>query len=69
MLKSIITLAKMQIKQYTIYKSNFYLWTLNRIIEVVVHIFVWQAIYNQTGNGYILYISSFNKFNCQLGNK
>lgn len=50
MLKSIITLAKMQIKQYTIYKSNFYLWTLNRIVEVVVHIFVWQAIYNQTGN-------------------
>ena len=50
MLKSMLALAKMQIKQYTIYKSNFYLFTLNRIVEVIVYIFVWQAIYNQTGN-------------------
>lgn len=50
MLKSMLALAKMQFRQYTIYKSNFYLFTLNRIVEVVVYIFVWQAIYNQTGN-------------------
>lgn len=50
MLKSMLALAKMQFKQYNIYKSNFYLFTLNRIVEVVVYIFVWQAIYNQTGN-------------------
>lgn len=50
MLKSMIALAKMQFNQYNIYKSNFYLFTLNRIVEVVVYIFVWQAIYNQTGN-------------------
>lgn len=50
MLKSMIQLAKMQFKQYTIYKSNFYLFTLNRIVEIIVYIFVWQAIYNQTGN-------------------
>lgn len=50
MLKTMIQLAKMQFNQYTIYKSNFYLFTLNRIVEIVVYIFVWQAIYNQTGN-------------------
>lgn len=50
MLKSMIALAKVQIRQYNIYKSNFYLFTLNRIVEVIVYIFVWQAIYNQTGN-------------------
>lgn len=50
MLKSMLALAKMQFNQYNIYKSNFYLWTLNRVIEVVVYIFVWQAIYNQTGD-------------------
>lgn len=50
MLKSMIALAKMQFNQYNIYKSNFYLFTLNRIVEVVVYIFVWQAVYNQTGN-------------------
>lgn len=50
MIKTMIALAKMQFKQYNIYKSNFYLFTLNRIVEVVVYIFVWQAIYNQTGN-------------------
>ena len=44
MLKSIMALGKMQFKQYNIYKSNFYLFTLNRIVEVVVYIFVWQAI-------------------------
>ncbi len=50
MLKTMIQLAKMQFNQYTIYKSNFYLFTLNRIVEIVAYIFVWQAIYNQTGN-------------------
>lgn len=50
MIKTMIALAKMQFKQYNIYKSNFYLFTLNRIVEVIVYIFVWQAIYNQTGN-------------------
>ena len=49
MIKSMIALAKMQFSQYNIYKSNFYLFTLNRIVEVIVYIFVWQAIYNQTG--------------------
>lgn len=50
MLKSMLQLAKMQFNQYNIYRSNFYLFTLNRIVEIVVYIFVWQAIYNQTGN-------------------
>ena len=50
MLKTMIQLAKMQFNQYNIYKSNFYLFTLNRIVEIIVYIFVWQAIYNQTGN-------------------
>ena len=50
MLKIMTQLAKMQFNQYNIYKSNFYLFTLNRIIEVMVYIFVWQAIYKQTGN-------------------
>ena len=50
MLKSLLSLGKMQFKQYTIYKSNFYLFTLNRLVEIAVYIFVWQAIYNQTGN-------------------
>ena len=50
MIKTMIALAKMQFRQYNIYKSNFYLFTLNRIVEVIVYIFVWQAIYNQTGN-------------------
>lgn len=36
-------------KEYEIYKSNFYLFTVNRIVEVVVYICVWQAIYAQTG--------------------
>ena len=49
MLRTMIALAKMQFNQYNIYKSNFYLFTLNRIVEVLVYIFVWQAIYNQTG--------------------
>ena len=40
----------MQFRHYTIYKSNFWLFTLNRIIEVVVYISVWKAIYNQTGD-------------------
>ena len=48
MLKSMLALGKMQFNQYNIYKSNFYLFTLNRIVETVVYIFVWQAIYNQT---------------------
>lgn len=50
MLKTMIQLAKMQFNHYNIYKSNFYLFTLNRIVEIIVYIFVWQAIYNQTGN-------------------
>lgn len=49
MIKSMLALAKMQFKQYSIYKSNYYLWTLNRVIEVIVYIFVWKAIYNQAG--------------------
>lgn len=50
MLKSMIALARMQFKQYSIYISNFWLFTLNRLVEIIVYIFVWQAIYNQTGN-------------------
>lgn len=50
MLKSMIKLAKMRFKEYNIYKSNFILFTLNRIVEVIVYVFVWQAIYKQTGN-------------------
>ena len=50
MLKSMIALAKMHFNELNIYKSSFYLFTLNRIVEVIVHIFVWQAIYNQTGD-------------------
>ena len=50
MLKTILGLAKMQFKQYNIYKSNFYLFTINRIVEIVVYIFVWHAIYTRTGN-------------------
>ena len=50
MLRTMLALAKIQFKNYNIYKSNFYLFTLNRIVEVIVYIFVWKAIYNQTGN-------------------
>ena len=50
MLKAMLGLARVHFKQYSIYKSNFYLWTINRIVEIVVYVFVWQAIYNQTGN-------------------
>lgn len=50
MLRTMVQLARMQFNQYNIYKSNFYLFTLNRIVEIVVYIFVWQAIYNQTGD-------------------
>lgn len=50
MKKTMMALAKMQFNQYNIYKSNFYLFTLNRIVEVIVYIFVWKAIYNQTGD-------------------
>lgn len=45
-----LTLGKLQFKQYNIYPSNFWLFSLNRIVEVIVYIFVWQAIYKQTGN-------------------
>lgn len=57
MLKSMLHLAKLEFNQYTIYKSNFYLFTLNRLVEVIVYIFVWQAIYKQTEitNGFNLY--------------
>lgn len=50
MLKTMLKLGKMEFRQYNIYKSNFWLFTLNRIVEIVVYIFVWQAIYNQTGD-------------------
>ena len=50
MLKTMLELGKIHFKEYTIYKSNFYLFTLNRIVEVIVYIFVWQAIYMQTGD-------------------
>lgn len=49
MLKSWIQLAKMRVKEYFSYPSNFFLFTFNRIVEVVVYIFVWFAIYQQTG--------------------
>lgn len=49
MLAKLMALGTMHIKEYDIYKSNFYLFTLNRIVEVVVYICVWQAIYTQTG--------------------
>jgi len=74
MLRSMMALANMQFKQYNIYKSNFYLWTLNRLVEVVVYIFVWQAIYNQTAtNGgfelsqmitYYILVASISSFAC-----
>lgn len=48
MLAKIMALSTMHRKEYDIYKSNFYLFTLNRIVEVVVYICVWQAIYEQT---------------------
>lgn len=57
MLKTMIQLAKMQFNQYNIYKTTFWLFTLNRIVEVMVYIFVWQAIYNQTDNAEGLTIS------------
>lgn len=50
MIKSMIALGIMQFKQYNIYKSNYILFTLNRIVEGTVYIFVWIAIYNQTGS-------------------
>lgn len=50
MIGSIFTLARMYIKQYSIYKSNYILFTINRLVEGLVYIFVWLAIYNQTGN-------------------
>lgn len=50
MLSKLWALAKMHIKRYNMYPSNYYLFTINRIVEVIVYIFVWQAIYSQTGN-------------------
>ena len=50
MLETWLALAQVHFKRYSIYKSNFILFTLNRIVEVVVYVFVWQAIYYQTGN-------------------
>lgn len=49
MLSTLLKIGKMGIKEYLQYKSLLFLFTLNRIIEVVVYIFVWYAIYNQTG--------------------
>lgn len=40
MLKTMLALAKMQFKDYNVYKSNFYLFTLNRLVEVIVYIFI-----------------------------
>ena len=50
MLSKLIALSSMHRKEYKMYKSNFFLFTLNRLVEVIVYIFVWQAIYNETGN-------------------
>lgn len=50
MLSKIWALAKIHIKEYNRYPSSYYLFTINRIVEVAVYIFVWQAIYAQTGN-------------------
>lgn len=49
MLSSVLKIARMHIKEYTQYNFLSILWTFNRVVEVVVYIFVWQAIYNQTG--------------------
>lgn len=49
MLGTLLKIGKMGIKEYLQYKSMLFIFTLNRIIEVVVYIFVWYAIYNQTG--------------------
>lgn len=49
MIKSMIALGIMQFKQYNIYKSNYILWTINRLVEISAYIFIWIAIYNQTG--------------------
>ena len=35
MLKTMLKLGKMEFRQYNIYKSNFWLFTLNRIVEIV----------------------------------
>lgn len=50
MIRTMLALGKLQLQRYNIYKMNFYLFTLNRIIEILVYIFVWQAIYYQTGD-------------------
>ena len=49
MLTTIIKLSVMQLKRYSFYKSNFFLFTFNKVIEVIVYIFIWQAIYKSTG--------------------
>lgn len=49
MLSTLLKIGKMGIKEYLQYKSLLFLFILNRIVEVVVYIFVWYAIYNQTG--------------------
>lgn len=46
----IIKIAKMKLKEYTIYRLLFFLFTFNRIVELLVYIFVWQAIYSQVNN-------------------
>lgn len=50
MLGKIFALSSIYKKEYDTYKLNFYLFTFNRIVEVTVYIFVWQAIYSQTGD-------------------
>lgn len=49
MLATLSKIARLYIKEYFQYKSVFFLFTFNRIIEVAVYIFVWFAIYAQTG--------------------
>ena len=50
MIKKMIALGIMQFKQYNMYKSNYILWTINRLVEISVYIFIWIAIYNQAGD-------------------
>jgi ABC-2 type transport system permease protein len=50
MIRKILAIAQCYYHEETIYPSNFILYTLNRIVEIVVYICVWQAIFSQTGN-------------------
>ena len=46
MIKSMIALGIMQFKQYNIYKSNYILWTINRLVEISAYIFIVSIIAN-----------------------